>query len=95
MSKESSAAMINRLQGGVGAPGEPNDITARQEAEANIKVSRNWITAINSGTFPGYASLHVATLLDFLTKQNEIHTKAYEEMFAAHPEWAKKPEAAK
>ena len=66
----------------------------RDQLEANIKISHNWITAIRSGQFAGGVSLHVATLLDFLQKQNEQATAEYEAAAASHPEWGKQ-EAAK
>jgi len=66
----------------------------REQLEANIKISHNWITAIRSGTFAGAQSLHVATLLDFLGKQHEDAVKSYEAAFPAQPEFGKKPELA-
>lgn len=64
-------------------------VPSRNELEANIKVSHNWITAVNSGTFHGAASLHIATLLDFLQKQHDAAVAQYEKQSAGHPEWAK------
>ena len=67
----------------------------RDQLEANIKVSHNWITAVSSGTFNGAACLHIATLLDFLQQQNKLAVKDFEAMYppAATPEWTK-PEVA-
>ena len=62
----------------------------RAQLQANIQISHNWMTAVRSGTFPGHASLHVATLLDFLEKQNAEATKAYEAESLSHPEWGTK-----
>jgi lipopolysaccharide biosynthesis regulator YciM len=63
----------------------------KQQLEQNIQISHNWIKAITSGTFPGHASLHIATLLDFLQRQHQDATKEFESLHPA-PEFGK-PEA--
>lgn len=65
-------------------------VPSRNELEANIKVSHNWITAVNSGEFKGSASLHIATLLDFLQKQHDSAVAQYEKQSPAQPEWKDK-----
>ena len=61
----------------------------REQLEANIKISHNWITALRSGTFSGGVALHIATLLDFLEKQNSEAVKTYESTFQKVPDWSK------
>ena len=64
---------------------------SREQLEANVQISHNWHTAVASGQFQGAQALHIATLLDFLSKQNAEATKIWEAEFAAHPEWGRKP----
>ena len=64
---------------------------SREQLEANVQISHNWRTAVASGQFQGAQALHIATLLDFLSKQNAEATKIWEAEFAAHPEWGRKP----
>lgn len=61
--------------------------TKDQLAE-NVKISNNWIRAVSSGTFSGIMAIHVATLLDFLTKQHD-EAKAQYEAMVNPPEWNK------
>lgn len=76
--KEGIAEMMNKVQ-------KPT----RDQMEANIKISHNWITAVRAGTYSGKDTLHIATLLDFLQNQNLQAVKDYEAQFpaAAAPEW--------
>jgi hypothetical protein len=66
----------------------------RDQLEANIKISHNWITAIRAGNYGGKDVLHIATLLDFLQNQHNNAVKDFEAQFppAAAPQW-EKPQA--
>ena len=66
----------------------------KEQLEANIKVSHNWMTAVRSGTFQGHQAIHIATLLDFLETQNRASVKEFEAMMPA-PEFGKPEEVAK
>lgn len=63
------------------------DKPTRAQLQANITISGNWIKGVQSGSFPGTMTLHVAALLDFLTKQHDAALAEYERESLTHPEW--------
>ena len=71
---------------------EPQKPT-REQLEANIKISHNWMTAVGSGTYHGNQSLHIATLLDFLQTENKKAVSAYEAAFPADVKFEKHTES--
>jgi hypothetical protein len=84
---EKTGAMMERLQGNENPAFEK---PSRAQLEANVKISHNWKTAVASGTFSGHQALHIATLIDFLEKQNAEAIKVFEAESLAHPEWSVK-----
>lgn len=59
----------------------------RDQLEANVKVSMEWIKAIRAGTYPGSFVAEIAGLVGFLTNQHQLALADYEKESFKHPEW--------
>ena len=81
---------MNGVKDMMGGVAEKVNKPKREELEANIKISQNWITAVKAGNFPGAFAMDIGMLLGFLANQNELAKKDYEAMFPP-AEWGKKP----
>ena len=80
-------------------PGKIEDILKqpdhlkRKEIETNIRVSGDWIKAIESGTYSGAQVLNITTLLDYLKMENRKATDELATLIPA-PVWTKPEPAA-
>jgi hypothetical protein len=64
-------------------PPKPN----REQLENSVKALSNFQTAVNAGTYPGSACIHIAALQDLLRREHDAALKLYESEANLHPEW--------
>lgn len=81
-----NAAQVPPADKAAPVPEGPKPLT-REQLEANVKVSMEWLNAMRAGTYPGMVVPQIAGLMGFLTTQHQLALIDYEKASFAHPEW--------
>ena len=61
--------------------------STRDQHEEKIKALSNFVTAVNAGQYHGRDAVHIAALLNLLTRECDAAMAQYEAERLTHPEW--------